>query len=117
MGHPRAACHNPPMHARRAVRPPRARHFPAPVAFVVACLLVVAGCGPLVPQPIQSPSPSSSAFPSGPSASPSGSPAGSASPTADAATVDATIEQQVIALRGLQPKSTIAPQMLDDQQI
>jgi hypothetical protein len=117
MGHPRAPCHNPPMHARRAVRPPRARRFPAPATILVACLLVVAGCGPLVPQPIQSPSPSSSAIPTGPSASPSGSPAGSASPTADAATVYATIEQQVIALRGLQLKSPIAPQMLDDQQL
>jgi hypothetical protein len=118
MGRPIASCHNPPMHARRADRPPRARRFPAPAAVLVACLLVTVGCGPLVPQPTASSTASSSpALPTAPSASISASPAGSASPPTDAATVYATIEQQVIALRGLQPKSTIEPQTLNDQQL
>jgi hypothetical protein len=111
-------CHNPPMHARRADRPLRARRFPAPATVLVACLLAAAGCGPLVPQPTNSPSTSPSpSVSAGPTASPSGSPAGSPSATADPATVYATIEQQVIALRGLQAKSPVEPKVLDDEQL
>jgi hypothetical protein len=102
------------MHARRADRPLRARRFPAPAAVLAACLLLAAGCGPLVPQP-RSPSPSP-ALPT-PSASPSATPAGSASPKPDPATLYAAIEKQVVALRGLQPKSTVQPQILDEKEL
>ena len=113
---PFAPCHNPRMHARRADRPPRARRFPALATVLVACLLSAAGCGPLVPQPLNSPSASPSALATA-SASPSGSPAGPASATPDPATVYATIEQQVVALRGLQARSPVEPKVLDDQQL
>jgi hypothetical protein len=101
------------MHARRADLPRLARRFPAPAIVLVACLLATAACGPLVPQPtpsrVASPSPSVAV---GPSASPSA--AVSVGPSADPATVYASIEPQVIAIRGLQPKSKVDPQVLDD---
>jgi hypothetical protein len=112
MGRPGAACHNSSMHARRADRPRHARRFPAPASVLLACVFVAAGCGPLVPQPLSAPS-SSASLGTGPSASPSASPAGSPTPTPDAATVYATIERQVVALRGLQPKSAVSPRILD----
>ena len=116
MGQPIVACHNSAMHARRADRPRRACRFPA-LALLAACVLATAGCGPLVPRPTESPqataSPSLSAEPS---TTPSPI-AVSASPTTDAATLYARIEHQVVALRGLQPKAPVDPQILDPAEL
>jgi hypothetical protein len=115
------ACHNPPMHARRADRPRLARRFPALAALLAACLLATAACGPLVPRPTPSSSAGSASpsLSSGPSASPSAAATASASASAnaDAAAVYAAIERQVVAIRGLQPKSPVDPQILDTAQL
>jgi hypothetical protein len=78
-------------------------------------MLVAAACGTSAPSPspgasgspAQSPSPAGSATPGPPT---------SAAPTPflDPATVYRTIEAQVVAMRGLQPKAAVSPTLLDD---
>jgi hypothetical protein len=93
--------------------PRRARRLGA---LLVAFSFVVGACG----------TSTTTASPGGPSGSPagaSGSPAPSAAiasggvlPSAaeDPAALYATIEDQVVAIRGLQPKATVDPKILDD---
>ena len=68
--------------------------------------LVLAACGSTTPTA----SPSIGAQPSSPSAGPSAQP----TPVVDPSTVYASIEQQVIGIRGLKPKATVEPKVLDD---
>jgi hypothetical protein len=79
----------------------------------VLAISLVAGCG--------NQNPSLSPTPTSPPPSPGISllPGVSASPTAtpDPAEVYATIKQQVIAIRGLQPKRDIDPQVLDEAEL
>jgi hypothetical protein len=80
-----------------------------PLAIVVVALIVIAACGPSVT--VATPSPTTTGTPpasqaAGPSASPTTPP--------DPATVYAAIEPQVVAIRGLQPKATVEPKLLDD---
>ena len=87
------------------------RRPPRPLAALVAAFAVLAGaCGSSGPtaSPPASPSPTAS---SAPSVAPA-----SAGPTssADAAAVYAAIEDQVVAIRGLQPKAKVDPKVLDD---
>ncbi len=122
MGDRGVACHTPRMHARRAVRTDRPGRFAALAALVAAALLAIAACGPLVPMPTASPSGGSASprLATSPSTSPSAplSPSsGSPSPSADAASVYATIERQVVAIRGLQPKSPVKPQVINDAEL
>ena len=71
-------------------------------------LVLVAGCGTTGPSPSASPtaSPAPSTSPVGPTASPTVTP--------DPTTVYATIEEQVRAIRGLEAKAPVNPQVLDD---
>jgi hypothetical protein len=80
-----------------------------PAVAVVIAALLVAACG------TTGPSGSASPFASGPSGNPpSAGPSSAPTPTVDAATIYATIEDQVIAIRGLQPKAPVEPKVLDD---
>jgi hypothetical protein len=96
----------------------RARALLGGVAIVVA----LTGCNLAVPSPTASPS-------LGPAASGSVAPsvasstgaspdaAGSSTPGADPTTVYRTIEGQVVAIRGLQPKSAVDPRILNDTEL
>jgi hypothetical protein len=78
--------------------------------------LIAAACGPAVPGPTSLPSGSALAGSPGASPSPAG-PSVPTSPTPDPATVYATIEAQVVEIRGLEPKSPVEPQVLDGAQL
>jgi hypothetical protein len=94
---------------RRAVRSGRPLH---PLATALAALvLVVAACGTSAPSAPGSAAPSAS-----PVASPvsSPSPSAAATPVVDPASLYKTIEDQVVAIRGLQPKAVVSPTVLDD---
>jgi hypothetical protein len=101
----------PPMLDHRRAADTR-RSSRRPVALLAALVLLVAACGSNGP----------SASPGSPSASPgsaaSAGPIPSASvaatPFVDPATVYQTIEDQVVAIRGLHPKATVSPTLLDD---
>jgi hypothetical protein len=104
------------MQARRAGAAPGGS---AALSLLLAVVLVAA-CGPLIPSPATSPAatqsqaatatiqPSTSASPASP-----GSPAGSV----DVAALYKQIQGQVVAIRGLQPKSDVTPQVLDEAQL
>ncbi len=85
----------------------------------VAALLVIAlgaACGPTTPSP--SPSPSTSS----PSPSPTPSvtaPPGTPQPTAsvDTAAIYRAIQEQVVAIRGLEPEADVDPQVLDEAEL
>ena len=101
----------PPMlHHRRAARSGRPLHRLATTLAVF--ILVVAACGTSAP----SASPGSVAPSASPLASPVPSPSAStaATPVVDAASLYKTIEDQVVAIRGLQPKAAVSPTVLDD---
>jgi len=93
----------------RAARPSARPRSRGPGALLALLVVLVAACGTSAPTgspgPSGGPSPSSVATPTGGVA---------ATPVADPATVYATIEDQVIAIRGLQPKAKVDPQILDD---
>lgn len=76
--------------------------------FAVAALIVMAACGASVgvatPVPTASPAPPAS-HAAGPSPSPTTPP--------DPASIYAAIEPQVVEIRGLTPKATVQPQLLD----
>jgi len=82
---------------------------------VLAAVLLLAACGAApTPAPASTPTATPSVTPAAtasPSASPS--PAGSSGSTADAAVYRA-IEDQVAAIRGLQPKARLEPTVLDE---
>jgi hypothetical protein len=84
-------------------------------AGLAALILFVSACGSSVPT--ASPGVSGAAGSSaGPAASPIPTATASTEPTAvvDPATIYQSIEQQVVALRGLQPKVAVTPTLLDD---
>jgi hypothetical protein len=94
--------------------PRRLRRLRRLGALLAAFALIVGACG-------TSTSTASPAGQSGPPASPSESPApssatGSSQPSAgdDPAAIYAAIEDQVVAIRGLQPKAKVDPRILDD---
>jgi hypothetical protein len=119
---PDIPCNNPgPMPATtnaHAAAPPR-RHRPVRLlALTVTVVALVAACGSAGPSatPSTSTAPIPSAPPStAPSAAPSQGVSGSIGPGAsqDLATVYRQIEDQVIAIRQLQPKRPIEPTVLD----
>jgi hypothetical protein len=78
-----------------------------------ALLLVIAACGSSGPtgSPAGSPNP-----PVGPTGSlvPNPTASAAATPVVDPATLYRTIEDQVVAIRGLQPKAAVSPTVLDD---
>jgi hypothetical protein len=80
------------------------------VPLLAGVVLLINACGPTTPSPSPQPSPSPSATAAAASLAPSG-PSPSA---ADVASVYATIEDQVVAIRGLQPKTKVDPKILDD---
>jgi len=88
------------VHARRR-RAARLRALAASIAFVLA------GCGPNGPSAPPSPTPA-------PTAPAAASASAAPTPIVDPSTVYATIESQVKAIRGLKPKTPVAPQLLDD---
>jgi hypothetical protein len=106
---------------------PRLRRPSALFAFAVAITLAAAACGSAAsptPGATPSPSPAASASPSGapstptPSATPAASPSAGGSPgatpdPADAATYRA-IEDQVAAIRGIEPTARLEPTILDE---
>jgi hypothetical protein len=90
---------------RRAPRAPRRPRRSRAAILIVALSLVAAACNANAPTP--SPSPSA-----GPSTVPStGSSAG---PSEDPAAIYSRIERQVETIRGLHPKTTVNPKVLDD---
>ena len=100
------------MHAPRAGAAPRGRF---PLAALLAALVAI-GCGPLVPAPTASSAatPSPTTATSTPTASVA-SPAPSAS--VDTAALYKQIENQVVALRGLKPKSEVKPEVIDSAEL
>ncbi|HEX3427427.1 MAG TPA: hypothetical protein VHS36_01365 [Candidatus Limnocylindrales bacterium] len=83
-------------------------------ALIGALLLLAGACGssnvPTSPVASASPGPSTATG----SASPSASASAQATPVVDPATVYRTIQDQVVALRGLHPKASVIPTLLDD---
>jgi hypothetical protein len=77
------------------------------VALALVALIAVSACGPAVttPPPSQTAAPTAS-LAVGPTASPT--------PPPDPATIYAAIEPQVVQIRGLEPKATVDPKVLDD---
>lgn len=81
--------------------------------LIAALALVAVACGPATPSPTVRPTgtaaPSASATPTGPAVSPT--------PGPDPATVYKTIEEQVVAIRGIQPTKPVDPQVLDEVEL
>jgi hypothetical protein len=75
-----------------------------------AVILVLNACGSTTP----SSSPSAGSATSASPALPSNAPTGPSPSAVDPATVYATIEDQVVEIRGLQPKAKVDPRILDD---
>lgn len=95
---------------RRVARSGRPLRRPA-TAFA-SLVLLLAACG--TSGPTASPgSPASSPGPTG-SPVPSATSSAAATPVVDPSTIYATIEDQVVAIRGLQPKAAVSPTVLDD---
>jgi hypothetical protein len=78
-----------------------------------ALLLVIAACGSSGPTGSPAGSPNPSAGPTG-SLVPNPTASAAATPVVDPATLYRTIEDQVVAIRGLQPKAAVSPTVLDD---
>jgi hypothetical protein len=96
-------------------RPSRHSDKLRPVAIgIIALALLGAGCGSDVPSPTPSPTAS-------PTAAPTASPSPSISPSpASSADVDAlydAIEEQVIAIRGLDPERDVARRIIDEAEL
>jgi hypothetical protein len=100
----------PMFHHRRVAGSGRPLGRPATV--LAALVVLVGACG--------TSGPTASPGSTGPSSNPAGSPAPNptasavATPVVDPATIYATIEDQVVAIRGLQPKAAVSPTVLDD---
>jgi len=81
--------------------------------LLAALVLVAVACGPATPSPTVRPTgttaPTPSATPTGPAVSPT--------PAPDPATVYKTIEEQVVAIRGIQPTKPVDPQVLDEVEL
>ncbi|MDQ6794047.1 MAG: hypothetical protein M3067_04380 [Chloroflexota bacterium] len=98
------------------------RHRARILAGGVAVALALSACNLAVPWPTASPSVGATAstspspsVASSASASPHG--AGSPTPGADPSAVYKTIEGQVVAIRGLQPKSPVDPRILNETEL
>ena len=87
----------------------RARHWLRPILVVTIALAIAVGCGPSTVTPSPSPSPTPAAPTASPTEAPSGPPA-----SVDLPALYATIEEQVLAIRGLDPKTPVDPTVLDD---
>ena len=103
----------------RPVRPRHDRRTPL-ASFAVVIALIVSACGASSPSAVPSVGPSASAV--APTASSSARPTGSASaPSASAAAnADAiydSVEQQVVQIRGLQPKRTVERQFITKDEL
>jgi hypothetical protein len=98
---------------------PRVRHDRLTVlATVLLVAVLVAACNSASPTP--SPEPSQTALPSSAAASPPPSEAPSAGPSSEPTAADPIydeIEQEVAALRGLQPTGEVARKTLDEPQL
>lgn len=81
--------------------------------LLAALTLAAAACGPATPSPTVRPTGTAAPLPS---ATPS-APAGSPTPAPDPATVYKAIEEQVIAIRGIQPTDPVDPQVLDEAEL
>jgi hypothetical protein len=90
---------------------PSRDHRPTPVAVALAALLLVAACGSTAP----SATPGPTITPAPPSVAPTASPSPAAS--VDAGAVYDQVEQQVIAIRGLQPTKPVARQFIDQAEL
>ncbi len=81
--------------------------------LLAALVLAAVACGPATPSPTVRPSgtaaSSASATPTGPAVSPT--------PPPDPAAVYKAIEEQVVAIRGIQPTSPVDPQVLDEAEL
>ena len=104
----------PPMlhHRRVAASARSARPLRRSATVLTALVLVVAACGtsaPSAPPGSVAPSPSPAISPV-----PSTSPSAAATPVVDPAALYRTIEDQVVAIRGLKPKAAVSPTVLDD---
>lgn len=95
-------------HEPHATIPPMTPRRPPPVGIAVLLCALLVACGPAGPTV----APSTSALPS-PSAT-VGASSGSPTPPPDPATVYATIETQVRAIRGLEAKTPVEPRVLDE---
>ncbi|HEV8490286.1 MAG TPA: hypothetical protein VGQ58_10920 [Candidatus Limnocylindrales bacterium] len=85
--------------------------------LLAALVSIAAACGPATPTATVEPSGTTTASLSPtPSVGPSGSVA-PPTPTADPATVYAAIKAQVVEIRGLEPRSDVEPQVLDEQEL
>ena len=73
-------------------------------------IVVLAACASPAPSP--TPTPTASPTPT-PTTVPSASPA----PSEDASALYESIEEQVIAIRGLQPKRDVVPKVLDETEL
>jgi hypothetical protein len=97
----------------------RRGRLPGVVSLALAALLIVSACGPAVP-PTNPPTPSTSPAPSPSASAATTSPAASA-PSASADAADAaiydTVEQQVAAIRGLQPKRPVERQFITEAEL
>src|SRR5206468_6958922 len=99
-----------PMHSHAGFARADRAHRRSRLGSILALLVVILGaCGTSAPTgtPATSagPSPSSVATPTS---------SAEATPVADPATIYASIEDQVIAIRGLHPKAKVDPHILDD---
>jgi hypothetical protein len=96
------------------LRPPRQSNTLRTVVGFLAVALIAAACGSSAPTPPPTPSPS-------PTSSPTASPSPSASPSpASSADVDAlydAIEEQVIAIRGLDQERDVARRVIDESEL
>lgn len=81
--------------------------------LLAALALAAVACGPATPSPTVRPT--GTAAPT-PSVAPTAS-AGSPTPAPDPATVYKTIEEQVVAIRGIQPTKPVDPQVLDEAEL
>jgi len=96
--------------------PGHARRSSSPAALILAAALLVAACGSATTTPSASTSPSSSALPAPTtSIAPAATPSAGASLTADQ--VYDAVEQQVIAIRGLNPNRPVARQFIDGTEL
>lgn len=102
----------PPMlHHRRAAASGRPSRRSGTV--LAALLLLVAACGPSGPTSLPSVSPSAAPT-AGTSASPGAGASVAPTPVVDPSALYKSIEDQVVAIRGLRPKAPVSPTVLDD---
>src|SRR5437763_12828714 len=104
-GKPHATIERMPRHRLGATETRRSRRL-GPVAIGLALLL--AACG--ATGPTGTPAPTTTQASPSTQLSPSAGP----TPVVDPETLYATIESQVIVIRGLKPKAQVHPQVLDD---